>query len=129
MPRNKYRRIPKGAIKIDLPNTTQVEDWTCGPSALLAICAFYGVGPEWEYQVAKKMKETKAGTDPVQIVRAARCYGLQVQQFRGMGEHDLLDALRKRRPVMLMIQAWPDGHRKYFRDDWRDGHLGRRDRL
>ena len=117
-----YRRIPKGAIKIDLPNTTQAKDWTCGPSALLAICAFYGVGPETEKEVVNDMKATNVGTDPIQIVRAARRYGLQVKEFRGMRDRDLLDALHERRPVIMMIQAWADNPPKSYGDNWVDGH-------
>jgi predicted double-glycine peptidase len=117
-----YRRIPKGAIKIDLPNTTQAKDWTCGPSALLAICGYYGVGPEKEKEVVADMKATDKGTDPIQIVRTARGYGLKVEEFRPMEIDELLGALQERRPVMLMIQAWADVPRSSYRNDWDDGH-------
>jgi predicted double-glycine peptidase len=120
----RYRKIPKGAIRIDLPNTTQVEDYTCGPSALLAICAYYGVGPEWEWEVEEDMKATEDGTDPVQIVEAAERYGLRTKEFRGMTDEQLLRCLKKRRPVVMMLQAWkedpPEGYS--YADEWGEGH-------
>ncbi len=44
-------KIPKRAIKIDLPPALQSRDDTCGPAALLAICRYYGVGPRTEADV------------------------------------------------------------------------------
>jgi hypothetical protein len=40
-----YRSIPRGAIRIDLPNTFQLKPYTCGPAALMAVFAFYGSDP------------------------------------------------------------------------------------
>ena len=117
----KRRPIPRGAIKIDLPNTTQVEDWTCGPSALLAICAYYGVGPAWEADVARDMRATTDGTDPVQIMRAARRYGLRVEEFRGMTTAQLVACVKRARPVIVMLQAWAGGAPNYAKR-WSDGH-------
>lgn len=115
-----YQRIPPGAIKIALPSVRQGEDWTCGAAALLAICAFYGVGPEWEHEIARAMRLSRAGSDPVQLVRVARAYGLETEEVRGMTDAQLRRCLDARRPVVLMLQAW--GSRRGYRDHWRSGH-------
>ncbi|MEJ7596761.1 MAG: C39 family peptidase [Kofleriaceae bacterium] len=115
-----YHRISRGAIKVALPSVRQREDWTCGAAALLAVCAYYGVGPEWEHEVATRMRLTRAGSDPVQLVRAARAYGLETEEVRGMTDAQLRRTLDARRPVMMMLQAW--GNRRGYADHWRAGH-------
>ena len=114
-----YQRIPAGAIKIALPSVRQGEDWTCGAAALLAIFAYYGVGPEWEHELARAMRLTRAGSDPVQLVRAARAQGLETEEVRGMTDDQLRRCLDARRPVLVMLQAW--GGRKSSREHWRSG--------
>ena len=115
-----YRRIPTGAIKIALPAVAQLEDWTCGAAALLAVSAYYGVGPEWEHEVARDMRMTRSGSDPVQLARTASRYGLRTREFRGMTDRQLRTCLDARHPVIAMLQAW--GDRASYRDHWRDGH-------
>jgi predicted double-glycine peptidase len=115
-----YQRIPPGAIKIALPSVRQGEDWTCGAAALLAICAYYGVGPEWEHEIARAMRMTRDGSDPAQLVRVAQGYGLETEEVRGMTDGQLRRTLDARRPTVLMLQAW--GKRRSYRDHWRSGH-------
>ena len=124
----KYQRFLKGAIRIPLPDTTQQEDYSCGAACLQAVCKYFGVGPEdeWEYVEALRM-DKKVGSHPFQIVRAARRYGLRFREKLGMSLADLKGLLRRRIPVLLMIQAW--GERKYgggylrsYRGVWDQGH-------
>lgn len=114
-----YKRIPKGAIKIDLPNATQMTDYTCGASALQSICAYFGVGPENEWDFEEQMGMPVTGADPIHITTAARSYGLRVQEYRPMTIAQLERCLDKRRPVILMLQAWGAGA---YDDVWTDGH-------
>lgn len=115
-----YRAIPRHAIKIDLPNTFQLQDYTCGPAALMAIFAYYGVGPVEEWDLEKAMRITKAGTDPVHLVRAAKLYRMRYREFRGMRIADVVRSLDARRPVLIMLQAW--GERRSYANWWKDGH-------
>jgi ABC-type bacteriocin/lantibiotic exporter with double-glycine peptidase domain len=118
----KYRPIPARAIKIDLPNTTQVTGWTCGASALLSIASYFGVGPEDEWDYTEDMKFGPSGSDPKHFFRAAEKYGLAIQEFVGMTDEELEACLDRRRPVVLMLQAWPNGKVKSYTHDWHDGH-------
>ena len=120
--RGPRRRIPPGAIRIDLPNTTQLEGYTCGPSALLAVCAYFGVGPDEEWEIEADMGIGRAGTDPAHLVTTARRYGLRVAEHRGMTDAQLRACLDRRRPVILMLQAWAEPPPRSYRDRWRDGH-------
>jgi hypothetical protein len=63
--RDDYRKVPKKAIKIDLPNATQITDYTCGAAALQSICAYYGVGPEDEWDFEAQMGMPTTGADPI----------------------------------------------------------------
>lgn len=121
-PPARYRTISKGAIKIDVPHVAQLEDYTCGPSALLAVCAYFGVGPEREELIGEHMGATEVGTDPAQLVAAARRYGLRVAEHRGMTRRDLCAALRSGRPVILMLQAWAERPPRSYEGRWDHGH-------
>jgi len=118
--RARHRRIPPGAIRIDLPNTTQLRDYTCGPAALLAVCAYYGVGPGDEAACERELGIASSGTDPEHITRAARRWGLTIQEHVPMTDAQLRDCLRRRRPVVMMLQAW--GGERSYRRTWKHGH-------
>jgi predicted double-glycine peptidase len=108
------RSIPAGAIKVDLPNVSQVTGYTCGPSALMAVCAYFGVvddALEWEADFARAMGVGRAGADPHQLTVPARGrFGLEVQEFQPMADSELRWCLDRRRPVLMMLQAWGEGH-------------------
>lgn len=106
----KYRRIPETAIKIALPNVTQMTDYTCGAAALHAICAYFGVGPEDERAFEIEMAMPLTGADPIHITTAATRFGLEVEEHRPMTIAQLENCLDEGRPVILMLQAWGEGH-------------------
>ena len=85
-----YHPIPRGAIRICLPDTTQQEDYSCGASCLQSICKYYGVGPddEWEFVDALGM-DYRIGSHPFQIIRAANRYGLRCRQYWPMTVEDI----------------------------------------
>jgi ABC-type bacteriocin/lantibiotic exporter with double-glycine peptidase domain len=121
--RAEYHSIPRGAIKIPVPDTTQQTDYSCGASALQAVCRFYGVGPEEEWQFVDALgMDRRVGSHPYQIARAARRFRLRVEEQSPMSRARLLFHLRRRRPVLLMIQAWPLAPRHTYRGWWKDGH-------
>lgn len=117
-----YRPIPAGAIKIDLPNATQVEDYTCGPSCLLVIASYFGVGPEHEWDFEADMMMSKGGADPIHITTAAERYGLQVQEYRPMRDADLVACLDRGQPVIIMLQAWAKQRPASYANEWGEGH-------
>jgi predicted double-glycine peptidase len=115
-------RIPRGAIKVELPGVTQQTDATCGAAALNAICAYFGVGPGGERRIAKDLgMDPRTGSHPDQIARAARRYGLSVEEHQPMTAAALRRNLDRRRPVLLMLQAWGRAGQSYARA-WQHGH-------
>jgi len=113
-------RIPRGAVRIELPCLVQCEDYTCGAAAVLAVSRYFGVGPRSERGVVHHMRFGTDGSDPAHLVRALRRYRLRVVERRGMSEHELREAIERGQPVIVMLQAW--GDRTRYRDHWRDGH-------
>jgi predicted double-glycine peptidase len=121
-----YHDIPPRAIRIPVPDTTQQTDYTCGASALQAVCKYYGVGPDEEPEFAEDMGMPRTGSDPEHIVRAVEKYRLRYQEFYPMSRRQLKACLDQRRPVILMLQAWGttenERPRRSYRTIWEDGH-------
>jgi predicted double-glycine peptidase len=120
----KYKAIPEGAIKVPLPDTRQGEDYSCGASALQAISGYFGVGPEEEEDYVRDLKmDTRVGSHPFQIIRAAERYGLRVSEKERMTVNEVKVYLDRGKPVMLMIQAWRDSEtEKSYAKEWDEGH-------
>ena len=122
-----YREIHHDAVRIHVPDTTQQTDYSCGASCLQAVCKYYGVGPddEWEYVEALRM-DTRVGSHPDQIQRVANDHDLRFKEYWPMSISQLRAELRKRHPVLLMIQAYGEREgglpRLDYRSDWMDGH-------
>lgn len=115
-------RIPRGAIKVELPGVTQRTDSTCGAAALQAICGYYGVGPDEESRFVKDLAmDGRIGSHPYQIARAARRYGLTIEEHQPMAAATLRRNLDRRRPVLIMLQAWGRAGQSYARV-WKHGH-------
>lgn len=68
------------------------------------------------------MKFGPSGSDPKHFFRGAEKYGLAIQEFIGMTDEELEECIDKQRPVVLMLQAWPNGKVKSYAHDWHDGH-------
>jgi predicted double-glycine peptidase len=125
-----FRPIPSGAIRIAVPDTTQQTAYSCGASCLQAICKYYGVGPDDEWEFVRALRtDHRLGSGPEPLERAARRFGLSCRAYAPMTVVELKAELRQRHPVLLLIQAWGrerrDGRlrrRLDYRRQWRDGH-------
>ena len=108
---------------IELPNTVQATGHTCGAAALLSICSYYGCGPDDEATVVADMGFGEDGSDPAHVLRAVTRYGLHYREYRPMTDRQLARCLDRGRPVLLMLQAWPDEPPLTgFANVWDSGH-------
>jgi predicted double-glycine peptidase len=130
MQRPLFHPIGRGGLRVPVPDTTQQTDYSCGASSLQAVCKYYGVGPddEWEFTDALKM-DRRVGSHAFQIKAAARRWGLRCREYQPMSYAQLRAELQQRHPVLLMIQAWGEekvgGRRRWrrdYRNEWKDGH-------
>jgi len=108
------QEIPPGAIKVDLPNVFQPDDYSCGAAGFMAIAAGYGVGPD-EIEEIKKALGTNPeyGTYYADIVDYALKLGLDACARNQMSKEELKQLLTARVPVMLSIQAYADDEQDY----------------
>lgn len=113
------QRIPRGAIRVELPNVVQRQDYTCGAAAVLAIATYYGAEVT-EAELVDVMAFDRRGSDPAHLHAAAAHCGLRVQEVQPMSDAQLRACLDRARPVILMLQAW--GDRASYVDHWTDGH-------
>ena len=62
------------------------------------------------------------GSDPAHVLRAAERYGLHAREYRPMTARQLARCLDRGRPVLMMLQAWPDVPPVSFANVWDSGH-------
>jgi predicted double-glycine peptidase len=118
--------VPRGVIRIPVPNTFQQTDYTCGPASLRAVCEYFGVGPRTEREIKADMGMPRTGADPGHLMQALVKYGLEFQPYYPMSIRQLKRSVDRRRPVILMLQAWGETTdyewRPSYKYIWRDGH-------
>lgn len=108
--------------ELRLPDVQQTTDYTCGPSALQAVLAYFGADHR-EAELAAEMGATpKDGVPPEAIVRAARAHGLSAELRENLQIADLAQAVRRGIPVLVALQAWPDAPIADYSQAWNDGH-------
>ena len=114
------RGVPDGAVKVDLPGVQQRDDYSCGAAALMAVCSYFGVGPDDLEEYKKKLGTNEEnGTNVYEILKMARGLGLQADIHHGMTLDELRRYLDEGSPVIVSIQAYGDPA-TYYRDD--NGH-------
>lgn len=116
--------IPPGAIMIELPDVQQPDGYSCGASALMSICAYYGVGPRTLGEFKAELgTNPERGTNYRKMVRFARALGLDARAAVGLDPEQLEAAIRKGHPVIVAIQAYA-ADSKIYQDQRRNenGH-------
>lgn len=97
---------------IAIPYKHQIENYDCGPAALFSILSFFKVNPKKYQQIIKDCKTTeKDGTDPDNIIKTAKFYGLKTKQYHNMTLKKLEELLDAEKPVIIDIQAWGNKHK------------------
>lgn len=116
---SKDRALPANLIKV--PMTRQATDYTCGVSALQSVLAYFGDEVR-EDVLSKRLKcDPQDGTDYQQMVSFAKAKGYKVDVRKNMTVEELKKLIDKRKPIICLIQAWPDKKVNY-ETDWEDGH-------
>ena len=63
------------------------------------------------------------GSDPAHVLRAIARYGLHAREYRPMTDRQLARCLDRGRPVLMMLQAWPEAAPPTgFASVWDSGH-------
>lgn len=108
------REIPAGAIKVDLRNVQQNDNFSCGPGSAMAVFAWCGVGPETLNEYRAALKTTSAdGTNHLEIIRYALELGLDATVKSGITREQLKRYLDEGTPVIISFQAYATDARVY----------------
>lgn len=127
-------RVDPSKIRVPLPSVQQASDFDCGVAVLLSIFAYYGVKNVSRDRLQKRLRTCpKNGTRPELLVKAAKGYQLQTRMVCPMSDECLVEQLEHRRPVILSVRAYSDGHyvaaigfdrrRVFCHDPMSDGHV------
>jgi predicted double-glycine peptidase len=113
---------PLPALLSPVPDVRQSTGYTCGASALQAVLAYWGI-EEREDRLAARLHSTPAaGTNPLEILRVAREFGLSADLREGLDLADLEAALAAGTPVIVDLQAWRDKADLPWAETWDEGH-------
>jgi ABC-type bacteriocin/lantibiotic exporter with double-glycine peptidase domain len=126
---DEYHAIPRGAIRIPIPDAIQKTSFSCGPAALMAVARYYGCSPEYERDFIQELRragmDPRVGAHPGQMMKAAGWLKLKTRVYQPMSVEQLQGCLRSGKPVALMIQAWGEVEGRPIRDYralWSEGH-------
>ncbi len=106
---------------IRIPLTRQAADYTCGVAALQSILYYYGQEFQEDDLVEKLGSTPEGGTKYPRLVEFTQSLNFRVEVRTGMTLDELKRLMDEKKPVILLIQAWPDSTVDYAQD-WDDGH-------
>ncbi len=96
-----------------VPDVRQSLPYDCGAAAVMAVCRFFGVGPDAEEDYVRALGTTAAdGTPPANMVRFLDGVGLRPSATERMEVPDLAGLVATGRPVICCIQDWEDEDRQ-----------------
>jgi len=106
-----------------VPDVVQTTDYSCGPSALVAVLAYYGVVLTEEEAIEAARTDPDVGAELEHLAAAAEARGVRTRQRRDLGLEDLLGELRAGHPVLVLSQAWRgEDAAGDWADEWDAGH-------
>lgn len=92
---------------LHLPKIVQTHSYDCGAAALRAVAHYWGVGPDREGDFIKACETSKKlGTDPTDIIKAAKKMGLKAGAKEHMSLEELMRFIDEGKPVICAVQAW-----------------------
>jgi len=106
----------------DVPDVRQSTGYSCGPAALQAVLAYWGIAEREDHLIACLHSTTEQGTHPEDIARGAREFGLQAELREGLSLDDLEAALKKGITAIVDLQAWRGQEYRPWTEIWDDGH-------
>jgi ABC-type bacteriocin/lantibiotic exporter with double-glycine peptidase domain len=103
-----------------LPKLRQFYNYDCGANSVQSVLAYYGINIREEF-ILKSAKTSKEGTPIKGIIKTIKKYGLKTTA-KEMTIKNLKYYIRKKIPVILVLQAWTNKKKINWEKDWIDGH-------
>lgn len=111
------------SLLLDVPDTRQSTEYSCGASALQAVLMYWG--DEYsEKDLMDMLHTTEYGTHPEDIVRVGKELGYEAELKENLTLEDLEKSIKEGVPVIVTGQAWREGEdlNKPWKDVWESGH-------
>ena len=110
---------------LNVPDVRQPTDFSCGPTALQAVLAYYGTDIRMD-ELINMTNSTENGTLPDNIAQAARQLGFSTEIKENMTLEDLQNNINQGIPVIIDCQAWKGNNTNTSSQNWttdqQDGH-------
>jgi predicted double-glycine peptidase len=110
------------ASTLAVPARRQETKYSCGPAALRAVLAAFGVRISEDALIERLKTSKKDGTTPESMHQQAESLGLGTLVREPMSLKDLKKATDAGYPVIVLFQAWQEGKKRDWAGDWDDGH-------
>ncbi len=116
-------RSPKKLL--DVPHTRQSYGYSCGPSAVQVVMAYYGEDFHESELISMLKTDTSEGTYVRDIRKFFHYNGFTARVAQNMTIGELERYIDRGIPVIVLIQAWgaETAFRKEYKDVWEDGHF------
>lgn len=105
---------------LNFPLLRQTYEYDCGAKALHSVLIYYNIDVS-EAEVIKVTKTNSKGTSADGIIKAAKHFGLKPSE-EILDIKKLKKYIKKRIPVIVLVQAWPKRKITNWRNHWSDGH-------
>jgi ABC-type bacteriocin/lantibiotic exporter with double-glycine peptidase domain len=105
---------------LNFPNLRQTFEYDCGPTALQAVLAYYGIKIREELLIKYAKTSKKDGTRRRGMINVLKKAGLK-HIAQKMTVVDLRKFIDKKVPVLVLLQAW-SLKKKDYSNSFSDGH-------
>jgi uncharacterized protein len=110
---------------LDFPTTRQSFDYSCGPGAVQAVMAYYGMDFRESQLIDSLQTDKDDGTFIKDIVKFFNSQGLSTEVKENMTISELFSYIDKNIPVIVLIQAWGSetDFMNNYTNSWNEGHF------
>jgi len=105
---------------LKLPNLLQSYDYDCGATAVQMVMAYYGIYITGKDIMEEAQTDTK-GTPFSGLVRTIKKHNLKFIS-RKMTIDEVKKFIKRKIPVIILLQAWDDLKKNDWKNHWWDGH-------
>lgn len=114
--------VATSSVLIELPQTRQATNYTCGVAVVQSILAYNGVKLR-EDVLAEKVKATpERGTAPDAMMSYLAEHGIGTRLVKNMTLAELRAFIDASCPVICFLQAWNEDPEFDYSTGWEDGH-------
>lgn len=106
---------------IELPILRQTYNYDCGAKALQSVLAYYGKEVREDKIMKLAKTNSKQGTPIAGIKKVLKKNKINFLAKK-LTLEELKHALREKKPVIILIQAWTNQKCICWEKDWADGH-------